>query len=197
MDQNFWLNWAVNLFSALGTIGAVIVALFGDQIRRWLWPPRLQIQLADDVGVQTRYRLQASDRLPRGSSRWYHIRVQNPSRWSPVSSVQVFILRIEETDAEGEFTPTWIGELPIRWRYQEARPLTITLGPAMDADACNVVKDSWVEFHPIIRPHAIRPRRSPPTKLRLLFQAKGIEADQTCSAFPFHGMANGPMILKK
>ncbi len=41
----FWLNWAVNLLIGLGTLSAVVVALFKDYILSRLLPSRLELTL--------------------------------------------------------------------------------------------------------------------------------------------------------
>lgn len=152
----FWLTWITQVAIAVGTIAAVIVALFGGWLRARFAPPKLVLGLENELGVKTPVNLTAPDGSTREAlSRWYHVRVDNKRRWSPATQVQVFLLRIEEPDASGEYQITWLGEIPIRWRDQEIKPLVRTIGYAADCDLCSVVKDKWVELHPLIAPMAL------------------------------------------
>ena len=65
--------------TAVGTIGAVIVALFGDRLRALLAAPRLEIRLGEGgtdgvrVGVRERFDGKEIDTV----GRWYRLRVEN------------------------------------------------------------------------------------------------------------------------
>lgn len=84
---------------------------------------------------------------------------------------------MEEPDAAGEFKVMWLGEIPIRWRNQEIKPLVRTIGHAEDCDLCSVVKDKWLELHPLISPFALDTRRKSACQLIVTLQARGVEAD--------------------
>jgi hypothetical protein len=53
MGREFWWNWFVQLAIAIGTIGAVIVALFGNRFRAFLLPPRLKLSLLARISHTT------------------------------------------------------------------------------------------------------------------------------------------------
>jgi hypothetical protein len=48
-----WMNWFVQLVVAVGTVGAVVVALFSDYSRRKLCPPQLSLALHKPHGEKT------------------------------------------------------------------------------------------------------------------------------------------------
>jgi hypothetical protein len=174
----FWLNWAAQILIAIGTLGAVVVALFGGWLRARIAPPKLIIKLENERGVKAPSILTAPDGTTRESvSRWYHVRTVNERRWSPATQAQVFLLRLEEPDAAGEYKMTWVGELPLRWRDQEIKPLVRTIGYDADADLCSVVREKWVELHPLIAPIALNARRREPCNLIVSLQARSLEAD--------------------
>jgi hypothetical protein len=129
--------------------------------------------------VKTPVVLNAPDGTTRETvGRWYHLRVTNERRgWSPATQVQVFLLRVEEPDAAGEYKITWVGEIPMRWRHQEASPLTRTIGYPADCDLCSVVKEKWIELHPLVVPLALNAKRREACNLVVTLQARGLETD--------------------
>ncbi len=178
-SSQFWLNWVVQAAIAVGTIGAVIVALFGDWLRARFVPPKLVLRLDNDRGVKTPVALTVQDgRIDRTVGRWYHLRVANERRgWSPARQVQVFLLRIEEPDAAGQYKITWVGEIPMRWAHQEVTPVLRTIGYAVLCDLCSVVKENWVELHPLVLPFALNAKRRERCDLIATLQARGLETD--------------------
>ncbi len=176
--SHFWPNfWSAA--TAVGTIGAVVVALFGNWLRAHLTPPKLTLRLKDERGTKTPVTITApSDGSQRQTEgRWYHATVENRRRWSPAHGVQVFLLRLEEPDAAGEDQVTWVGSIPLRWRHQEIHPLALLIGPSEECDLCSVIRDKWVELHPLIVPHALNHRRGGKCQLIVILQARSVEAD--------------------
>jgi len=151
-NSQFWMNLTAQVAIAIGTIGAVVVALFGGWLRAHLTPPKLTLRLKDERGEKTPVKIMdpnaGSQRESEG--RWFHVVVENKRRWSPAREAQVFLLRVEERDASGQDQITWLGDVPLRWRHQEIHPITLTIGSATDCDLCSVVNGKWVELHPLI-----------------------------------------------
>jgi hypothetical protein len=173
------MYWAVQIAIAIGTVGAVIVALFGNWLRAWLLPHKLEIKVVDPRG----HKIEATIRAPSGNerpedSRWYHVRVENPNRrWLPVTQVQLFLLQVEELDAAGQFTTTWMGEVPLQWRYQELNPIHRTMGFPADCDLLSVVKNKWVELRPLYAPKDLPHRWRQECKFAVTVHARGVEVD--------------------
>lgn len=171
-DLQWWSTlgqWA----GATGTLLAVVAALFGDRIRKAIYPPLLKLTLKNQAGEKTPVNL--GERTTVG--RWYHGRVENARRWSPASQVQVFLLQLEEKSADGGMHVTWTGEIPVRWKHQEASPAARPFGHPFDFDLCSVVKDKWVEIHPIVLPFNLNSRHRTASSMVATFQARGIESD--------------------
>ncbi|HEX8450136.1 MAG TPA: hypothetical protein VF652_11150 [Allosphingosinicella sp.] len=172
-------NWA-QIASAVGTLAAVIVALFGPQIRRVLVRPRLNLTIENPVGVD------GTDWVPDGTeegislpARWYHLRVSNPHRWSPVTMVRVFLLEIEAPDASGRYRRSWIGEVPIDWRFPKQVGPVLDFGFPRDCDLCSATSDKRLRLKQAI-PWGIPEEllvSEAPVDLRLTLQARGLEAD--------------------
>ena len=176
-DDQFWWGWWVNAGVAFGTIFLAVIALWGDQLRRLLWPPKLRLGILSAEGEEAQV---GDDRRP---ARFYHLKVSNERRSSPAKRVQVYLLQVEVPRADGEFRGAWAGAVPIRWRHQEVHPLARDLGPDADCDLCGVVKASsavpsnQLRLYPLVAPHTMATVYEQATRLRLTFQAQAIEAD--------------------
>ena len=166
-------NWA-QIVSAIGTLLAVIVALFGSQLRRLLVRPRLDIRVDNPDGVVAEGEGGGQD-----SSRWYHLRVSNPHRWSPITSVRVFLLEVEWPEAGGGYRSAWKGAMPLQWRYAAAMEKSADMGFARDCDLCVITSDKVLRLTLSFR-GGIEDKYttySEPIRLRLTLQASGLEAD--------------------
>lgn len=171
-------TWA-QIASAMGTLLAVVVALFGSRLRAVLVPPRLDIDVGKEGGVV----FAEGEGGEQESARWYHLHVSNPHRWSPITSARVLLCRIEWPDAGGVFRPAWEGALPLQWRYPDAMEKAVNIGSARDCDLCVITSDSRSDH--VLRLTlgywgGIEDRHTTyrkPVKLRLTFQARGLEAD--------------------
>jgi hypothetical protein len=180
----FWWNWSVTALAALGTIGAVVVALFGDLIRGWSFlAPQLSIRLKDPKGEFSVREITGGGAIiaQRTGSRWYHIEVKNRRRWSPARSVQLSLIRFEELNADDKYETRWTGEMPFQWKDGQLRSLTPDLGREVDSDRCSVTNapnGPYLQLHPII------PKFSVPTewhssrvRCAMTFQAHSLVID--------------------
>ncbi len=173
-------EWVFHAAIALGTFLAVIVALFGDWIKGRWFRPQLELELEAPRGVFQRSTVTAPDGTTRlANARYYHLRVRNKARWPIATQVQVYLLRVEEPRADGQFALTWVGELPLRWRNQEIYPLARSIGPAADADLVNVLEEKWISVDPLITPidFPLHRRRGPVQNVLLSLQARSAESD--------------------
>lgn len=146
---DFWSNFIPQVLVAAGTIGAVIVALYGEQIKAKWFAPKLKISLLNSDGRVTPVTLiDPINNIPRKEDgRYYYISVWNEKRnLSTAHQVQVFLTRLEKKDATGEYKVEWDGEIPLRWEHQEIYPLSRTIGYPINIDMCSVVKNKWVEI---------------------------------------------------
>ena len=96
----FWWNWWPQLAVAVGTIGAVLVALFGQAFRAKFFPPKLSLRLENTSGEA----IQES----AWKARYYHLRVSNSRRWSPAHEVRVVLLREEEPGPNEDLQVIWM-----------------------------------------------------------------------------------------
>jgi hypothetical protein len=141
--------------SAIGTLGAVLVALFGNWIVARLWPPQLRISLQDDTSVAEPTNMGSYFTL----SRWCHIVVENLRRWVPARDVRILLQRVEQGNAQGAFDVLWQGEVPLQWSHQTMKPAAMTIGAPEFADLCSIFKDPAgrhrLELHPLFRSYSL------------------------------------------
>jgi hypothetical protein len=128
------LDW--NAVTAIATLLAVIVALFGKQIRAFLFPPMLKIRRKNKYGEKILGWQILNDQISYDVVlRFFHIRVDNARRLtSSAHDVQLFLIRLEEKAPNGNWQTRWAGSMPLRWRDQELTSSTQTVGPSKDAD---------------------------------------------------------------
>jgi hypothetical protein len=182
----FWMTWWVNLVIAVGTLAAVVVALFGAWIRAKLFIPRLALELDNPRGDATPVVLTAPDgqsRIEQG--RYYRIRVSNRNRWPKATQVRVQLVRYEEPGPDGQLQLKWAGEVPLQWTHQQIVPLERTIGPSATCDLCSVVKDKWLQLHPVILPANLGElaKRRTAADITISLKVTSSEADSPISRF--------------
>jgi hypothetical protein len=171
----FWWNWWVNVAVAAGTIGAVLVALFGEAFRSKFFPPKLSLELANTNGEATRVQMGAGQE----EARYYHVRVSNSRRWSPANEVQIVLLQVEEAGPNGNLQVVWRGDIPLGWRHQQLFPITRTIGGEAYADLCSIGEGRWLRLHLLLVPFNLQVVRNQPSTLVLTLQARGSEGDSS------------------
>ena len=186
-ESQFWWNWWVSLSAAAATLAAVLVALFGDWIKSRLFSPKLALRLRNTIGEKTIVELQwqTEQGLQKRNEegRYYHVRVSNQVRWPSANQTQVYILRVEEPGPDGELQVTWSGELPVQWTHQAIYPVARTIGPGAYCDLCSVVKNKWVQLHPLIFPNNFPLQWRSAATLVVSLQARGNEGESPISRF--------------
>jgi hypothetical protein len=110
--------------------------------------------------------------------RYYHLKIWNQRRWSPASSVQVFLTRIEEFGPDGLLQTNWAGNVPLRWRDQEFVPLVQSVGAAKDVDFCFVRKhEAKLTLMPLLNPNNLSRERIGPCRFVARIEARSNEVD--------------------
>ncbi len=186
IEYVYKLNWEPLwvFLSAVGTIGAVVVALFGEPLKRRLFPPSLQLSLRDPRGEtvtvrQTRGGAAVLAPIITRQARYYHLIVSNSKRWPTVQDVRVLLLEVQELGQDGQFTTIWTGATPMRWRHQEFEPPAKPVGPSADVDLCSIIKDQSVSLLTLFSPTNLPGIITAGARKRFKFQAQGIEVDSS------------------
>ena len=176
----FWTDWAVKALGALFTVLAVIVALFGLRLRHWITPPQLSIELSSAEGWPGVVVMDSC----QISGFWYHVRVFNKTRETPITGVYVLLQLIEDEEVRetsGELKRVWEGSAALRWSFESENPLPKTIG-YRDAECvlCHILKEEplAVLLSPIIKGQA-PDRLLLPFKFIFTLQAKGVEAQSS------------------
>ena len=177
-DPNGVITLLAMIFTAVGTVGAVVVALFGDWIRSCFFPPSLEIILLDPQG-EGPVPFQDPNGTVSSKVRWYHLQVRNPRRWLRLTEIDVRILRLEEWGADGGigWVTKWKGEAPIRCRNQDHFPTRHTVGSPVDFDICRIHDNGNLFLRPIIQSAGLQIKWHGSFSLKLTFQAKSAEVD--------------------
>jgi hypothetical protein len=130
----FWMNWSVNLAVAIGTIGAVIMAVLGEPIRNRIFRPKLKITF-DNVGEG--YRVQTKDTSSGRPLQYLRIAIEN--RGAVIAkNVRLLVTRVilvtpNESDRVFESEV-----LPLRFAFSHAVAEDIPRGPPQFLDVCFV-----------------------------------------------------------
>lgn len=181
-DQQFWWNWWVYALTAVGTVGAVLVALFGQKIRA-LFPPLLRISVPNPLGEACPAEVPQPDGTKfRTDSRWFHVEVENQRRnLVPATGVQVFLQKIDEFDsAVGQWRVAWsASEIPIGWKNQNIKPPALTIGRPDGCDLFSIIRADppVLSIHPLIGVFSLNTQWRAACRLLLTLQARSVEAD--------------------
>jgi hypothetical protein len=155
-----------------GGLGGAVFTWFTN--RRFRLPPVLRLRLLREQGEKEK------NQLPDSSFeevRYYHVRVSNERRGSTATDVAVFLTRVEEAGSDGLFQVKWIGNIPVRWRNQQASPLTRTIGHDADCDLCCVGKTRWLSLMPLFTPFSLNARRTTACRLLVSLEARSTQID--------------------
>jgi hypothetical protein len=172
------MNWTA--ISAVGTCAAVIVALFGDRLRAWLFPPSLEVALVSAAGERTAALLSWRDTSGQlqqrtADARYYYVLARNRRPFAPAHDVQIMLTKLEAEGPNGQPQIAASGPLPLTWKFPELHPLARTVGDEAIANLFFVIENKPLEFvltaMPLIFPH----RHQPPLRLWATIQARGIE----------------------
>lgn len=111
----------VNLFLAIFTFVAVVLALFGENIRQFWNKPKLNISLIDPSLNQTGSGIQG----------WFYLlRVFNLRRSSPAKNVRILLTRIFKKGPDDSWQEIiFSGPVQVMWRWPQFRPIFATVGP--------------------------------------------------------------------
>lgn len=193
-DAQFWWNWAIYATTATATTLAVVVAIWGEKIRHRLLRPSLRLSLVSHEGELTNTFLNPPDAFDGKPVplRVYHVRVSNPDhRWLPIRDVMVHLLELWEPGPDGFFQRKWVGAVPLRFRHYETMSAERTVGADADADLCAVVKGKWFYIPLLVAPNNLDTRRAEKMRMRVMLQARGVEADSGARYRMGRAMARG------
>jgi len=187
-DPRFW----VEVFLAIATFAAVLVALFHKELRARWRPPILEVVLSNEFGhLAESHVFPQPQALPVNyrveKSRYYHLKVSNPRRKADaVNNVFVALLRLERKGGDGEYHEEWSGDVPFQWRNEAFGEGRRVVGTWSEADLCHVLRGKWLKLAiEKIIPHNLEVEcriegekaTTLPIDLAVTVQARGNEVD--------------------
>jgi hypothetical protein len=174
-DCQFFWYMVVNGLVALGTIGTVVVALFGKKF----YPPKLEIILTNPLGELTKWEKDGK----KHAARFYHARVINRRRWSPGSNLSLNLIAVEEERSDRTFSDEWQGDVQIKWKHPRNYPQPTSIGKTVDYDLVSVDAEHFVSLYPIAATSSLSRVRKEKFRIRVWLQARSAEADSPVTKF--------------
>jgi hypothetical protein len=92
--------------------------------------------------------------------------------------VKVFLLRVEIQGADGSVHTIWQGDgVSLKWQFHEIQPSERSIGYPVNVDLVSVVKDKFLDLHPVITPLSLQTRYRGQCDIYVTLQARSAEAD--------------------
>ena len=137
-------NLIMQIFSAIGSMLVVIIAIWGDWIRTKLVPPKLRIIASNTKGELTTF-------SPTGVRViYYHFKVINSRPWSIARNCRVLLKAVSKELPNGEFQNQPLNTTPsFIWTPAEITPQAINLVKEHAFDFGCVSEDFGV-FRPVL-----------------------------------------------
>jgi hypothetical protein len=146
----FTAEWLTAIGTVATAIIAVLLALYGEQVKRWKWHPNLKLRARvrrpDADKVSRVARLESGHRIPLGESWYFRLAVFNDGN-ETAENVQVFLARVErkhghKLERVERFTP-----MNLRWtntddevtsRDRVTRPTLLVETPPVFCDLLHI-----------------------------------------------------------
>jgi hypothetical protein len=174
-DSQFIWTTVINGLVALGTAGAVVVALFGKKF----FVPKLEIVLANPLGELTKWEKDGKQH----AARFYHARVINTRRWSSGTNLSLNLIAVQEERPDHTFSDEWQGDVQIKWKHIRHYPQPNYIGKSVDYDLVSVDAETFVSLHPIAAASSFKRFRNEKCRLRVWLQARCTESDSHVTQF--------------
>ena len=164
----------INGLVAIGTIGAVVVALFSGSLKTKFFPPILSLELLSDKGEEEKL---GSGNGPEG--RYYFLQLENKRRWSKATEAGLHMLRLQRRGPDREWVTEWAGDLQFQCRDQNLYPLQRDIGGPIDYEVLSVRdgKPPELRLYPIIVPYNLTVVSKQPWEFVAWFQGRSSEVD--------------------
>lgn len=125
------LDSAAAWFTALGTVGVAIMAIWGNWVRARFAAPKIELSLRDTRGDLT----VRSDGL---KEIYHHVTVRNRRRWSPAEAVRVLVVGLAKRRPDGSYmAESLVTPLQLTWAFPTFHELLPTIAGA--PDTCDFV----------------------------------------------------------
>ena len=175
--EQFTLYMIVNTLVALGTLGAVFVALYGESIKAKRFPPIFGFSIVKAAGEFSPITDNAGRHVNDG--RYFHVKVTNGRAWPTATHSQLRLIHVETPGPDGQLQIIWDGDIPIRRRNQEFYPTETEIGSPVDYDLCSIVNGTppTLSLMPIIPANSLPITRTGESHFVCAFQLKCSQRD--------------------
>jgi hypothetical protein len=159
---------------AISTFLAVVVALFGENIRKRLFHPQIVISLRNPIGGEL---TTAKSQETTIKTRYYHLKVDNKRKGEFANNTQVVLLGIEDFGPSGSLRPIWDGEVPLCWMNQNRANTNEVrrIGRTAYCDLLSIDEKKRVFLHLQIRQYNLKDVWEAAFKIVITLQARSDE----------------------
>ena len=142
-DLLSWPKFVVQVFVAIGTLGAVFVAIWGEWFRSRFAAPRLSIEIANPRGV-------LSQGAEGRRTIHYHLRVRNSRPWATARRCRVLLREVRRRGSDKQFHALPM-PVPIQfyWAPRSHTPLEVDLSHQQILEFGQITEDD-VRFVPAL-----------------------------------------------
>jgi len=145
--MNCYEQWSIfiNVLIAIGTISAVIVALFGNRIQNKIFRPKLSVVVLDGKGDLTKF---------TNGSRviYYHLRFINEKKSVTIKNCKVYLKKILKRGADNNYHNV---PLPVPtkfcWAGRSDKNETVDIVTEQVLDFGFIIEND-IEFKPVVEP---------------------------------------------
>lgn len=156
-------EFVLQCINAFLMLCAVIAALFGEQLQKCFFGPKIKVSLNNNIGEL--------NTTNEGAETWfYHLIVTNKGKTA--ERVTVFLVKLEN-NIEGNKEVVWENEVPFRWVYQEVYTnITRNVLKSEKCDLMSVNKDG-LHLQTLFTPNNLKNNWNGPCDFYLKAYAKG------------------------
>jgi hypothetical protein len=110
--------------------------------------------LVDSIGNRETAQIFGTEEII--STRYYRLRVTNPTRYSLAQEVQVFLTQIDDRGPDGQPRTIFTGSVPLAWQHQPLYPNARAIGGSTVADVDLLfVSPHFLRLTPMLEPSPI------------------------------------------
>lgn len=142
-------NWA-EILEAIGSLVVAVLAIWGDQVRAWLFGPKLELSLAHDVPDLT-------NRNDGKKALFYHLRITNHGH-TLAEAVTVRCTSIWRKAADGKYrSEQLLYPVLLRWTPAELGRVLVSVRTSDVCDLGSLVEnEARFEIAALVRPNNFR-----------------------------------------
>lgn len=89
---------------AFSTVAVAILAIWGERVRAWLAPPKLEIEVHNNLRGDSNV-LTTPSGQPVGNVMYYHLKIVNKRPWLPVKNCRVLLVGMSRRGPDNIFHP--------------------------------------------------------------------------------------------